>query len=98
MILKCEKTAPYGAIIFADGVLVGAITIKAKGVYTVETDGRIPALDGVYGGLRSVIRGLQSIEKARRKTSDTFYPKQTQHRGRLPLRMLISPSLIRRTR
>lgn len=46
--LKAHRN-PRGAVLTVDGDVVGGIELTAKGVYTVDTKGKIPAIDGLSG-------------------------------------------------
>ena len=45
-----ENAGGHSAAITADGVVVGGITLTGKGIYSVDTKGSIPAIDGISGG------------------------------------------------
>lgn len=44
-----ENPGGHSAGITVDGVVCGGITMTSKGVYSVNTEGRIPAIDGLSG-------------------------------------------------
>jgi hypothetical protein len=44
-----ENTGGYDAVVTADGAVVGKITMTGKNRFSVDTGGRIPAIDGLAG-------------------------------------------------
>ncbi|NUB12024.1 hypothetical protein GAY28_04425 [Azospirillum brasilense] len=44
-----ENPGGQSAVITVDSAVAGGITLTAKGVYSVDTGGRIPAIDGLSG-------------------------------------------------
>lgn len=48
--IQCkENPGRLSAVITVDGVAVGEIVMTGPGTYSIRTEGRVPAIDGVSG-------------------------------------------------